>query len=56
GLAVAVPHPGGGSALSVVVSRADFTGRRWELERAVREAAVPLARHLAAAPGVAASG
>ncbi|OLM11389.1 Transcriptional regulator, IclR family [Pseudonocardia sp. Ae505_Ps2] len=56
GLAVAVPHPGGRAALSVVVSRADFTGRRWELERAVREAAVPLARHLSAAPGVAASG
>lgn len=56
GLAVAVPAGDAPAALAVVVSRADFAGRRWELEQAVREAAVPLARHLATAPGAAASG
>lgn len=56
GLAVAVPAGGAVAALAVVVSRADFAGRRWELEQAVREAAGPLARHLATAPGATASG
>jgi IclR family acetate operon transcriptional repressor len=56
GLAVAVPSGDGAAALGVVVSRADFAGRRWELEQAVREAAGPLARHLAAATPLAAPG
>lgn len=48
GLAVTVPAGGAGPvALAVVVSRADFAGRRWELERAVRDAAGPLERLLA---------
>lgn len=55
GLAVAVPGERI-AALAVLVSRADFAGRRWELEQAVREAAGPLARHLTAGPGIAASG
>ncbi|MEQ3551293.1 IclR family transcriptional regulator C-terminal domain-containing protein [Pseudonocardia nematodicida] len=55
GLAVAVPGGERASALAVVVSRADFAERRWELERAVRETAGSLARHLGG-PGVAASG
>ncbi|ALE75480.1 Transcriptional regulator, IclR family [Pseudonocardia sp. Ae168_Ps1] len=56
GLAVAVPSGDGTAALGVVVSRADFAGRRWQLEQAVREAAGPLARHLAAATPLAAPG
>lgn len=57
GLAVDVPTGTAERvALAVVVSRADFAGRRWELERAVRDAAGPLARHLTLAPGAAASG
>ncbi|ANY06715.1 IclR family transcriptional regulator [Pseudonocardia sp. HH130630-07] len=56
GLAVAVPAASGPAALAVVVSRADFADRRWELERAVRDAAEPLARHLAASAPVTAPG
>lgn len=57
GLAVTVPVAGTDRvALAVVVSRADFTGRRWELERAVRDAVEPLGRLLTPAPGASASG
>ncbi|MFP5069350.1 IclR family transcriptional regulator [Pseudonocardia nantongensis] len=56
GLAVTVPTGTAERiALAVVVSRADFAGRRWELERAVRDAAGPLGRHLGSAAGAAAS-
>lgn len=53
---IALPLPGGPriSAVGVSVSRAEFGTRRWELERAVRDAAGPLSRALA--PPGAASG
>lgn len=38
------------AAFGVSVSRAEFGARRWELERAVRDAAEPLSRHLVGAP------
>lgn len=54
---IALPLDAGGrfAALGVSVSRAEFGTRRWELERAVRDAAGPLTRQLAG-PGAAASG
>ena len=53
---IALPLAGGPrvSAVGVSVSRAEFGTRRWELERAVRDAAAPLSRLLA--PAGAASG
>lgn len=47
GVAVPLVVGGGVAAVGVSVSRAEFGTRRWELERAVRDAAEPLSRQLA---------
>ncbi|MFP5021142.1 IclR family transcriptional regulator [Pseudonocardia phyllosphaerae] len=47
GLALTVPGAPHATALAVVVSRADFASRRWELEGALRDAVEPLGRALA---------
>ncbi len=54
GIALALTAGPRVSAVGVSVSRAEFGTRRWELERAVRDVAVPLSRLLA--PAGAASG
>ncbi|ODU03321.1 MAG: IclR family transcriptional regulator [Pseudonocardia sp. SCN 73-27] len=55
GIAVPVRGPGGdtAAAIGVVVARSDFAARRWDLEDAVRVAAVRASRALVVAPGAA---
>ena len=48
GIALPLLSDGRPAAMGLSVSRAEFETRRWELERALRDAAGPLARQLAA--------